>query len=515
MKFVYFLIYAFILPIFGLTACQPDKSPDNLDSSADLKIKSSNISHNQLNNAKTIDITDSIFLDFRDSKNQENYSQVKSKCWNDDLEDFSNFAIIENTEFLPVKDIVPVQVFTPFLNSKPKFFCNFEISILNENEQNVNYPTISLKEIEITNIENFTNFELPLQNVRKTPEEPLYLQKKNIKDKKLTLPIISGQVFTLCENSGKVYSFDKQVLTMSVLTDENLFKSNNLSFCRLVIHQENPEKNWVTETFFIQDQEPKIGYHYKHNYSANTENQWNDQKMGVLILLNEGPAKVYLQISEFLTKVSVMGVYSNFSKKNVNHRSNQIVDINVFWTVDEGTPIKKENKESPDIYKLEVGESMSLSLKTHDGFLCNYGEPLTTMIQKILPVTPVFSSGIENEFDSKLSMENFTLQNFQTFMEIEKNDCKTLFYLSGLLYHLHAFPKITYNSFETMNYQKWKLLFPEKPFNRQYGGEFSQWVPNYQVSRHCPGLEIKNELKNYPTKNNALNSFFDCQLHSH
>ena len=504
MRFIYFPIYTSALLFFGLTGCQPDKRQNNPDSPAPLRIINSNISLNQLNKVKTIDIKNSISLDFEKLKTQDNYFHVRSICWNDYLDNFSNTAIVDNRKPLAVKDILPIQAFTPFSNSQPKLFCDFEINFINDNEQEVNNSKLFLKEIEITNIENYSNFELPL-GIEKNPGKTFYLKKNGIQSIKFTLPIDNGEVFTLCEKTGKVHPFEKQVLEMGLFFDEKLFESNNLLFCRLVIHQQIPEKNWITKAFFIQGQEPKITYQYRHNYTGNTENQWNHQKMGVLTLSNESAKEVYLQISEFSTIISVMGVYSNFSKKNINHKSNQ-VNLNVFWTVDNGIPIKEGDEKSPHIYKLEAGKSMDLSLKTHESLLCNYGEPLITSVQKNQPV----SMGIENDFGSKF--DGIQQNSFETFMEIETRDCKTLFYLSGLLYHLHRFPKITFNLFQTMDYQKWQPLPLEGILKLQYNEKFSQWVPNYQVSHHCSGIEIKNELTNYPIKNDALSNLFKCRL---
>ena len=375
-----FLICTLVGLIFGLTGCYSGKLPDNPDSSDQVEVRNSNISYNQLKDIKTIDITSSIFLDFRNSEASKNYSQVKSKCWNNYLEEFFNLARIDNTESLPVKDILPVQAFTPSSNLKPELFCDFEISILNDNDENTNNSKIVLKDISIRNIESYSDFDLPLENGAKV--KPLYLQKKDIKDVKFIMPMDKGQVFTLCEESGKVYSFREKVLPMGDFFDEKLFDENNLPFCRLVIHQQNPEKNWVTEAFFIQGQEQKITYQYRHNYTGWTRNRWDGQKMGVLTLSNEGPAVAYLQIPELSTKVSAMAVYSNFSKKNVNHSSSQIIDLNVFWLVDDRTPARKGDEKSPAIYKLESGQSINLSLKTHDGFLCNPGETVKVTIEK-------------------------------------------------------------------------------------------------------------------------------------
>ncbi len=436
---------------------------------------------------------------------------MKSRCRNNYMEDYSHIAITDNTDSLPVKDVLSPRIFTPFFSSKPKFFCDFEISVLNDREQKVNNPTIVLKDIEITNIENYADFDLPLKK-EKTPGKPLSLQKKDIKETNLLMPTDSGQVFTLCEESGKIYPFHGQVLVMGVLFDEKLFETDNLLFCRLVIHQQNPEKNWVTQSFFIQDQEPKISYQYRHNYTANIENRWDGQKMGVLTLSNEGPGEVYLQVPNLSTKISAMAVYSNFSKENVNHRSNQILEFKVFWIVDDGLLVKKRDEKSPDIYKLESGQSMSLSLKTHDGFLCDQGQMVTTITTVIIPDVP---NGFNDSFGKIHGGDFFSHDNFEVVTDIKQSDCKEVFYLSGLLYHLHAFPKITYNLFGTMDYQKWQTLGLEKLNKPQYDGKFSQWVPNYQAPRYCQGFGIKHELKNYPTQNHALSDSFECRLDNH
>ena len=510
MKFSHFLICMFILPVFGLIACHSDKSL-NPDVTPQAKPENPGIIHDELNDIKTIDIIGSISLDFEDLTS-ENYSRVESKCRNNYLEEFSNVAKIDNTESLPVKDILPFQVFTPNLRPKTELFCDFKISILNHRGENTNNSKIVLKDIKIENIENYSNFELPLKKVTKTTGKPFYILKKDLKGVNVIMPTDKGQVFTLCQESGRIHPFDGWVLPITDFFEQKLFDENNLSLCRLLIHQKDPEKNWVTEAFFIQNQEPKITYQYKHNYTAGVENRWDGYKMGVLTLSNEGLTVAYLNIIPFPTKVSVMAVYSNFSKKGTNHRSDVILDLNVSWIVDDGISAKKDDKEFSHIYKLEPGQSINLSLKTHDGFLCDPGQPVTTISQRTRPL-----SGHHYSFGGRFNTDaNMMLHdNFDVVTEIKKSDCKKIFYLSGILYHLHAFPKITYNLFSTMNFQRWQSLHPEKPLFRKYGRKFSTWVPNYQASRYCSGLKIKHEIKNYPTQNKALNHMFECRLDNH
>lgn len=508
MRFICFLICNSVLLIFGLTGCQPDKLPNNPDLHTPLKITNSEININQLKKIKTIDIKSSFSVDFGQSQTQDNYSQVKSSCWNNFLDNHFNTAIVDNRKPLIIKDILPVEVFTPSSSGPhPELFCDFEISPVRNNEQKGGDSKIFLKEIEITNIENYSNFELPFEK-EKNPGKFFYFQKKDIQNIRFTFPIDRGQIFTLCEEKGKVHPFEKQILEMSLLFDEKLFESDNLLLCRFVIRQQIPEIKWITEAFFIQGEEPKITYQYRHNYTGNRTNERNNQKMGLLTLSNESPEEVYLQISRLSTTINIMGVYSSFSQKNINHSSNQL-DLNAFWTVENKTPIKKGNEKLPHIYKLETGESMDISLRTQDHFLCNQGEPLTTITQRNQPV----SMGIENNFGSKF--HDIQENSFETPMEIKTHNCKTLFYLSGFLYHLQGFPKITFNLFQTMEYQKWQSFPLEKVLKPQYNGKFSQWVPNYQFAHQCPGLEIKNELKNYPIQNNTLNSVFQCRLNNH
>ncbi len=507
MKTLCFLFYTLIALIFGLTACHSDKLPDDFGSSSQVGVRNSSISYNQLRDIKIIDVTSSIFLDFRDSESSKNHSQVKSKCWNNYLEDFSGSVIINNTESLPVRDILPTRVFTPSSNLKPDLFCDFEINIFNGQGQS-SHSKISLKEINVRNIETYSNLDWPLKNMTNIPGKPFYIQKKDIKDVNLAMPTDEGEIFILCENSGKIHSFnEQQTVPMNNLFDWKLFEDNNIPLCRLVVHQQSPEKNWVTQAFFIQNQEPKITYQYRHHYTAGTENRWDGQEMGVLILVNEGVSDAYLQIPTLSTKVSVMSAYSNFSKKNINHRSNQILDLNVFWVVDNGIPVEKEDKKSPPVYKLAPGQSLSLSLKTNDGFLCEKGQPVMTHAFKAdsYPGKPGSHGDPRKKSRGHLFYSGIVVE----FME---SNCREIFYLSGIFYHLHQFPKITFNLFETMDHQKWQPLPLERLIQRQYDGQFSQWVPNYAVTRHCLGLEIKYEIKNYPTQNNRLSSMFECRL---
>ena len=477
MKPLSFLSFAFVLPVFGVIACHSDKPP-HPDLPHKEETKNSGINYDELNNVKIIDITGSISLGFSDSS--ENHSRVKSRCWNNYLEKFSGQANIENTESLPVKDILPVRVFSPSSKPETKLFCDFEINILNHQWETINDSKIILEDIEIKNIESYRNFELPLEGLTKDPGKPFYLLKENIENIRFAMPTNEGQVFTLCGDYKKAFSFEEQVLPMTDFFIEKPPGNRGFDFCRFVIHQRSPDRNWITEPFFIQNQKPKITYEYKHNYTANRDNRWDGQKMGTLTLSNPGTFATYLKILPFPTKVSVMAVYSNFSKTDVNYRSGTVPELNVFWTVDDRVPVQKDDTELTHIYKLGPDQSINLSLKTHEGFSCEHGEMVT-------PLNPV-----------------------ETVGEAEKSNCREKFYMSGILYHLHAFPKVSYNLFFTMDFQDWQPVSLEELHRPEYNGKFSKWVPNYQAPRHCPGVGVKNKLNSYPVQNQTLSHLFEC-----
>ena len=205
--------------------------------------------------------------------------------------------------------------------------------------------------------------------------------------------------------------------------------------------------------------------------------------MGVLNLLNPGPSVVYLQIPELSTKVSVAGVYS-YHSSDINYKS-RTLNLNAWWTVEDGVLVKKKDDKIPNVYKLEPGESVKVSLNTHDGFKCIH-EQYIVVNQKFQTIPP---------------LRNGELPAHRNF------DCRGFYSLSGVLYHLHEFPNIAYNLFSTMNHQRWKSLGLEKLLQRRYNGKFSRWVPNYETRPHC----LKESLENFPMES-TNKKLMECSL---
>ncbi len=460
----------------GLVACDSGRLPDIPKG----KIKGVNFSHlnlsiHQLNETRVIDITSSVALDLQQSIKNKNHSQIESRCFNSNLEDFFGFSKIENSDKIPIKDILPPKAFAPTSDFQSKLYCDFKINVFN-GEQEI--ALILLDDIHITNIENYNNFQLPLKDLAEDQDShPFYIQKKDMENLKTFMPVDKGEILTLCENSQKIQSFNKRVYPMNDFFSQELFDEKSFSLCRLVIYQQNPSKTWVSVPFYVQGREPQVTYQYQHNYTAKagfhderSENQWRKENMGVLNLFNQSPTEVYLQISNFSTQVSVASVYS-YKSSNTNYKS-QTLKLNAWWSVDHGLLVKKGDSKTPDIYKLEPGSTMSLSLNTNDGFKCEFHKYIV----------------VDNAFQTLPPLKNGELPAHRTF------NCLGFYSLSGVLYHLHRFPSITYNLFSTMDHQKWQLLPLGKLIQRQYDGKFSQWVPNHDVPYYC----LKEKLKNFP-----------------
>ena len=457
---VFFLVFA--------TFCGP-KSPKTPERKIEgVEFSHLDLSTHKLNETKLIDITSSIILNFQSSGKIKNYSLVESSCFNTYLKTFSGFSRIENSLKLPVKDILPPEAFTPTSNPQLELYCDFKIEVYNEKRK---LALILLNEIRITNIENYSNLPLPLKGLVK--DKSLYIQKKDMEDLELIVPLEKGEIFTLCEESGKVHPFNGQILPMSDFFSDELFNEKNLSLCRLVAYQKNPSKIWISDSFFVQGKVPEVVYEYQDHYKVrNFEVHWGQEELGVLNLFNQGSSVVYFQIPDLSTKVSVAGVYS-YHSSDINYKS-QTLELNAWWTVKKGILFKRGDDKTPGIYRLEPGKSMSLSLNTNDGFKCIYDKYIV----------------VEQKAQTMPPLGNGELPGHREF------NCRGFYSLSGALYHLHEFPEITYNLFSTMNHEKWKPLDLDQLINWQYGGQFSRWVPNYEVPPHC----LKETLVNFPVE---------------
>ncbi len=349
----------FIFLVFGFISCGPEPSNPSKQEIKGVSFSHLNLSTHQINETKIIDITSFIVLDLQDPVKLENHSLIESTCSNSYLKDFSGFSKIENSTKLPIRDILPPEAFTPTSNPHLELYCNFKIEVFSKNQK---VAIILLNDIRITGIEKYSNFPLPMKESDKDPEIA-YIQ-KDMEKIKLSMPLDKGELLTLCENSGEIHLFDGKTLPMAGFFSQELFEEKSLTLCRLLVSQKKSSKTWVSKPFYVQGQEPQITYQYQHNYTAKKldENHWIKENMGVLNIFNQGPTVIYLQIPGFSTKVSVAGVYS-YQNSNVNYKS-KTLDLNVWWAVDKGVLIKKGDDKNPDVYKLEPGLSISLSLNT-------------------------------------------------------------------------------------------------------------------------------------------------------
>ena len=522
MKYLFYPINIFniFFILFTLTSCQSDTSSGKTKND-EQKVPHTSTDH-ESGVLKSIDVADSLSMNPITEK--ANF-EVQSKCWNNYLEEFSETVRIKNTNTLPVKDILPVRVFTPTLNPEIELFCDFDIKQVTHYGMEIKNTEKRFREVKIENVNTYSDFQINLENLTRSPGKPLYLGDEHIKEAKIIMPADKTQVFTLCEKEGRVGLFEGWVLPMSEFFDKKLFQENSFQLCRFLIHQQDTKKNWISEAFFIQNEPPKLSYQYKPNYSAKIDNQWNGGKMGTFNLFNEGSSTAYFRlILPSATKMSVMAVYSNFSKEGVNHRSN-ILELNAFWAVDGGTPLIKDGEILPEFYQLEPGQTMTLSLYTNNNFTCGFGQALKEQLDIRIITQPYHYQMMDlGDTTNLLNRKGFhnnpgifppgsPLNNgFDIAQKIINLDCKEIFYLSGMLYDLHDFPQIIYNLFSTTEHESWKSLSLEKIMERPYNDEFSTWVPSYTALPYCPELGVKQELKNYPTENTDLNlnGLFRC-----
>ena len=251
-SFLFFMkIFVLNFFVFGVvTACGLKESSNTTpkEKIKGVRFRHLNLSTHQLNETKIIDITSSITLSLQDPVKFKNHSLIESKCFNTYLEGFSGLSKIENSQKLPVKDILPPKAFTPTSNSGSELHCDFKIEVFNGKQK---MALILLNDIRITNIENYHDFSLPfsLKDSNRNQGKPLYIQKKDLKNLKLTLPLNKGEILTLCDGSKKTQSFNGRIFPISDFFSQELFEEKNLSLCRLVACQKNPSRTWVSDSF--------------------------------------------------------------------------------------------------------------------------------------------------------------------------------------------------------------------------------------------------------------------------
>ena len=526
MKRIRFLFGTLPVLILGWIGCSQDSSQQT-QSLEKVSFRYQDLSY-PIRGIETIDVTSFIELEFQNSVHPEAHYQVKSKCSKNSLESFSgqtqiqsidllpvegisNETEIKNTDFLVVKDILPPEVFAPSSQIPTEVLCDFDIQVFNNKNQKI--ASILIKEIHIDNIETYSDYDLVLRELAgSTKDKPLYLHREDIEDLKITMPTEKGYGFTLCEDSKRVLSFDKEDGSMKVLPiasffDDKLFGDKNFVSCRLVFHQEAPAKTWVSDSFLIQNKKPQITYRYKQNNGWRDYDgwQWFEQTIGVLTISNEGDNTVYLQIPNNLTTImDILSIYSHSS--NEMHYGSEITGFTVRWMIREALS-EAEKSESHSIYPLDPGRSIHFSLKTENGFGCLpfvHSSVLTNNKPELFPP--------EQQLDS-ISFENMRMTMLRAIGINIIEKCNELYKFSGFLYRLHKFPEIAYNLFTDQNYEQWQTLPLETTFPIQHNEHSYQWVPDDSMrnqDEHCHGNSFQRNFDKFPRVNTAFQQWFRC-----
>ena len=523
MKRIRFLLGTLLVLIFGWTGCSLDSSQQT-QSIEKVNFRYQDLSY-PIRETESIDITSFIELEFRNPVHPEVYYQAKSKCSKNHLESFSGETQIQsidlppvegisdeiktkNTDFLVVKDILPPEIFAPNPESPAEILCDFDIQVFNNKNQKI--ASILIKEIRIDNIETYSDYDLVLRELAgNTEDKPLYLHREDLEDLKITMPTEKGYGFTLCEDSKRVLSFDKEAGSIKVLPvasffDDKLFGDKNFVSCRLVFHQEAPAKTWVSDSFLIQNKKPQITYRYKYNNGQHDHDgwQWFEQTIGVLTISNEGDNTAYLQISNNLTTtMDILSIYSHSS--NEMHYGSEIPDFTVRWIMSE-VPSEAEKNESHSIYPLEPGRSIHFSLKTENGFRC-------------LPFVhfSVLTNNKPELFPPGEQMNSISFEDMQMTMlrAIHMKNCNEIYKFSGFLYRLHKFPEIAYDLFTDPNHEQWQTLPLETTFPIRHNEHSYQWVPDDSMrnqDEHCHGNSFQRDFDRFPRVNTAFQQWFRC-----
>ena len=494
-----------LLPILGFIACQNKNNESSPPKSGQtINVLQDNKQHTKFSRIKHLDVTEALPVNF----NNDGF-QVQSSCQSNRLHNFSTTVPIYKNQTLVIKDILPLQVFTPF-KEPPQWFCDFKISLIKDHGQKINNKEILLKQIQVKGIHLYSDLKLPNPLNQKTDQLSI-THKEELVHSKLVKPIKQGNIITLCQDSSQQRVFNSLTSDVIDLFDEKIFKKSHLTLCRLVVQQPKPQKNWVSSAFFIQKEKPKLSYHYRHHYTARVNNYWGQRPLGVLTIINEGQEATDLKLLTPVTSIYVTGVYSNPSKPGENYYANTLEIVGV-WSVEQAP--YGQSQDQWGLYQLKPGQSLNLSLYTDDRISCQTGEPIEHH-GTLYGLGP--SDGDSNPFFI-MPFEYDGPDQALLIPDHIKTKCLEKFYLSGMFYHIREFPQVHYNLFLSMNYKNWKNLYNTENLQTQQSEPdhlpFSTWVPNHLARRYCPGLDIKKNIINFPRKNKTINTnFIGCHLH--
>ena len=145
MKPIYFLFNMFSILFFGLVCCKSDNAnnPDAIrpsETQEGPQVEKIIFSHedrsiHNLVDTKIIQLNSNIELQLHNVSDNQLLTIINTECSANFLQGlFSKQAQVAGSHLFPVKDLIPLEMFTPSKKKNPEVRCNFQMEVFSQNQ---------------------------------------------------------------------------------------------------------------------------------------------------------------------------------------------------------------------------------------------------------------------------------------------------------------------------------------------------------------------------------------------
>ncbi len=364
MKVPHVLYQVLCILVFGLISCSSDETsvqPDQeLQISAEIENQDQTIQ--RIRETKSLRVSSRIALDVVGDSQSHDTSLVTSSCrrssQQDVLERETSFS--SETEF-DVTEILPSRAFAPSTAKSLTVLCDITIHLFHQ-ERSV--AKVNLLDVRITDIEDYSNYELPFLK----PNGETYLLRSDVGNNSLELPFELGRVETLCENTSNfAFTQSPQAKLSDFLLDE-LFAFKNLEKCRLLLRQEDSKKIWISKSFYIQNHDTVIETPETLALSGQPTMERIDEPLLKYEIFNAGKSTAFVTMTVPAPSVTMTPTYGSSSEPFASFIETH--EVPSHWVIVGAIPTNSKNKRGATIYALSPGSSIVFLLKTDFSIRC-------------------------------------------------------------------------------------------------------------------------------------------------
>lgn len=374
MKHRYFYSFLGFVLVFGLSSCKSEDSQspqeDNfLVTSVDYIHKDKSL-HN-INDTKELAIDSTIDLNISNRSTEDFSITGESQCFSPSFEKpaFHNQFWVNQTS-IPVKELLPLEVFAPLKTQDDLIICDFQLVIKNAIGSKT---TIDLKDIKITKL--FGYYEMNLLNSPLSQPE-IYLLEDEIK-RVLDLKVSVGKIHLICENHLRTMILENSSFPFEVLK-KFFWLEKEIDFCRFVLEDLQNKVRTLGKAFYIQSKKPKLDVQFQAQlpngtifHGANTIQFFASNKSVAQIeIFNDNSLPILINPSSFkASKLQILGHFSKGKPSDTLIYGNSI-QVPIRWTAQNGKWIQKDNKK---FLQLNPQESLVFLGEAQSDFNCPQG----------------------------------------------------------------------------------------------------------------------------------------------